>query len=544
MQLLDIQDKKKINEKLKKIESSIVKVEIENKIGYGFFYIVKDTDFSEIPVLITSSNTIDLDHLVKGTIIKISDNKSKKKQEIEIKDNTRRFTNKCFDITMIEVEKNDLFNFVNIDDEEIKDGKNIYIIDYQGDAGIPLSDEIIKSIENSKIKNTSSTEPASPENSILNNENYQILNTYKSNNINNMNTKTLIKYANDRFLKVIKKEIIYDFMNVKDKYPNSIFYKKIEIDGDEYEGELTEDNIREGYGWCKSADNYIYKGEYKNNKRNGYGILLRIDGEKEIKEYEGYWKDDQMHGKGEQNLHFGCFFIGEWDNGKRQKGEIITNSKGGFKKENKINYKCIIIIKIILGVIIFIIIIRYTDTRAFYKANTLDNGDKYEGKMSNGNFERHGLYTWNDGSKYNGKWKNGIRDGYGVLTYSNGDKYEGEWKNNKKEGYGTYIWAYGDKYRGNWKNDKKKGYGVFIYSNDDSYEGEWENDEKEGKGKYTYSSGGIYEGEWKNDKKEGHGVFTSSDGTKYEGKWKNGEKVRPPPPPQEDPPDKGGCTIF
>lgn len=38
----------------------------------------------------------------------------------------------------------------------------------------------------------------------------------------------------------------------------------------------------------------IYKGEWKNNKANGYGILTHHDGDI----YKGDWVDDRAHGKG------------------------------------------------------------------------------------------------------------------------------------------------------------------------------------------------------------------------------------------------------
>ena len=37
-----------------------------------------------------------------------------------------------------------------------------------------------------------------------------------------------------------------------------------------------------------------YEGEYKDDKRNGHGVLTYPDGE----QYEGEWKDDKMNGYG------------------------------------------------------------------------------------------------------------------------------------------------------------------------------------------------------------------------------------------------------
>ena len=56
----------------------------------------------------------------------------------------------------------------------------------------------------------------------------------------------------------------------------------------------------------------IYKGEYKNDKRNGYGIVLKIVDKEEKIEYEALWKDDQKYGKGKRFLPDGKIEIGEW----------------------------------------------------------------------------------------------------------------------------------------------------------------------------------------------------------------------------------------
>ena len=113
-------------DKINKLKSSLVKIEIGNKIGTGFFYLIGDEDF-KIPVLVTSNHIIDLDLLSKDKKLKIHLNNSKVKKEIKIKGNTKRFTNKCLDITMIEIEKFDLIKFLEYDDEEIKEEKNICI---------------------------------------------------------------------------------------------------------------------------------------------------------------------------------------------------------------------------------------------------------------------------------------------------------------------------------------------------------------------------------------------------------------------------------
>ena len=458
---------------------------------------------------------------------------------------------------MIEVEKKDLFKFLIYDSKDNKEGKNICIFQNQKGRSASFSVGKIEKIENFNIKYNSRIKHGCSESVIVNSDNFKILGVNRF-SIDNSNAGALIKFANDRFLKTIKKEIIYDFMNVKDIKPNSIFYKKIKLlNGDEYEGELTKDNIKEGYGWCKSADNYIYIGEYKNDKRNGYGTLLRIDGEYEIKEYEGYWKDDDVIGKDEHNIYKNRSIIKESVNNKKQRDgkikdrilEIKEKLKKDAKKMNEIDKKNCriidngIILRIIILILIIYIILR--DTSFLKDIHLINFCKEYHGTY-NKYFQKDGKGTciYSGNNKYVGEWKNGKMEGHGVLIYYNGDKYDGEWKNNMMD-HGIYIWADGDKYEGKfknylfeghgiftkvdgnkyigeWKNGLREGFGVFTFSNGDEYNGEFQNDKIEGYGIYIWSDGAKYDGEWKNDKMEGHGIFSYSNGDKYEGEFKNG----------------------
>ncbi len=47
-------------------------------------------------------------------------------------------------------------------------------------------------------------------------------------------------------------------------------------------------------------DGRRYEGDYKNNKRNGYGVMIYQDGGKysEGSRYEGNWVDDKRNGQG------------------------------------------------------------------------------------------------------------------------------------------------------------------------------------------------------------------------------------------------------
>ena len=56
----------------------------------------------------------------------------------------------------------------------------------------------------------------------------------------------------------------------------------------------------------------MYDGEWKNDKRDGKGIMIFANGGK----YEGEWKGDLMNGKGTYFFQNGDVFHGVWVYGK------------------------------------------------------------------------------------------------------------------------------------------------------------------------------------------------------------------------------------
>jgi hypothetical protein len=49
-----------------------------------------------------------------------------------------------------------------------------------------------------------------------------------------------------------------------------------------------------GKGVLCYANGYVYNGNMRNDKRNGFGVIVNIDDSK----YEGEWLDDMKHGSG------------------------------------------------------------------------------------------------------------------------------------------------------------------------------------------------------------------------------------------------------
>ncbi len=84
-------------------------------------------------------------------------------------------------------------------------------------------------------------------------------------------------------------------------------------DGSEYVGGLN--GLRkEGEGVLKFTEDtrhYVYRGNFVNGFRHGYGRLYRVRGRREHIIYDGEWKDDMRHGKGTSRAR-GYTYTGEW----------------------------------------------------------------------------------------------------------------------------------------------------------------------------------------------------------------------------------------
>lgn len=164
----------------------------------------------------------------------------------------------------------------------------------------------------------------------------------------------------------------------------------------------------EGKNWGTGT---VYKGEWQNNKKDGYGIQVWSNGNK----YEGDWA------KGFREGH-GVFWI-------KKDGKLRKQYAGNWKKGAKSG----------LGVYF------YTD------------GSRYEGNWAEGMRQSRGTLFFANGDVYVGDWNQDKQSGFGTLTRANQDVYEGEWLGGKREGAGIYYYKSKDKiYDGEWVNDIPK----------------------------------------------------------------------------------------
>lgn len=167
-----------------------------------------------------------------------------------------------------------------------------------------------------------------------------------------------------------------------------------------------EDGTIKGEKWTTSQQ---YTGDWKENKKHGYGIKIYDNKDK----YEGYWENDLRNGKGTYWLCIGKnkyrkLYSGDWKNNQKEGNGIY-----------------------------------------FYK-----DGSCYDGEWKNSKRDGKGLMIYANQDFYEGQWKEDLKDGYGVLEKKNGDKYYGHWKNGMKEGQGYYYYyTTGKVYLGEWHED-------------------------------------------------------------------------------------------
>jgi hypothetical protein len=76
--------------------------------------------------------------------------------------------------------------------------------------------------------------------------------------------------------------------------------------------------------------------------------------------------------------------------------------------------------------------------------------DRYEGHVSMGWAEGHGVLTKVEGGKYDGDWKHSVQEGSGRYDAPDGSFYEGQWRNGKPHGQGQYRRPDGKVFIGEW----------------------------------------------------------------------------------------------
>ena len=191
------------------IEKSICKIKCnDGGNGTGFFCIIPFPDkFHPLPVLMTNNHIITEDDIMKKNKIKFTVNDDKLSFEIIINYLRKVYTNKEYDVTIIEIKENDnidMNSFLEIDDQIFKDnindiykGKSIYLIGYPRGGKPKYAIGLIKDINenNYDIRHLCKSNPGSSGCPIINLNNNRVIGIHKgaASKGNNWNLGTLLK---------------------------------------------------------------------------------------------------------------------------------------------------------------------------------------------------------------------------------------------------------------------------------------------------------------------------------------------------------------
>lgn len=232
----------------------------------------------------------------------------------------------------------------------------------------------------------------------------------------------------------------------------------------------------------KKYDNGVYEGEgtLLTKKRNGHGVMKYTNGEI----YEGQWKDDKRHGKGElyrpkAYLSKAYSYTGTWVDDHLNLGTYVegdTTYNGEFK-DGKYNG-------------------HGTITKKLYNSSVYYS---YEGSFVAGNKHGQGTETCSEYT-YTGAFAQNMLHGKGKKVFSNKDYCDG-------------IFVNGRFSKGKMRKTEATG---------DVYEGSYESYAYNGHGKLTMTDGTVYTGNFKAGQLHGIITITKPDGTKIKEKYENG----------------------
>eukprot|EP00920_Eleutheroschizon_duboscqi_P028566 GHVT01069602.1.p1 GENE.GHVT01069602.1~~GHVT01069602.1.p1 ORF type:complete len:367 (-),score=22.28 GHVT01069602.1:394-1494(-) len=226
---------------------------------------------------------------------------------------------------------------------------------------------------------------------------------------------------------------------------------------------------------CRSLHTFTtgatYSGEWRGNKRDGYGRMTWPEGAT----YEGQWANTKANGCGQFSSEAGDVLTGEFKNNVAHGRGVLVDPDSGMTYAGQ----------------------WYDDAQDGYGVETWVNGSWYEGEFMAGMKAGYGTYHWPDGSSVRGMWRDNHISGYAEFSSPDGTQYRGAWGNSVMHGYGQRLTASGQIFQGLHENDTKIGFGVLIYPDGHRYEGFWKDGLQHGKGRHFTESGLSKLGDWR-----------------------------------------------
>ena len=293
---------------------------------------------------------------------------------------------------------------------------------------------------------------------------------YKSSKIlNNKNEKfrNIFKTSWEDFYIKDPTIILKEKINKIKKYPNGLIFKY------KNKNYNSSDIVQ-----CLKNVQSCYKGSVDiiNNKKNGIGELINIDGTQKI----GTFYNDEFCGWNILVNNNGIIYIGLFVNN-------ILNGKG----------------------------LCYNPS----------NGYMYKGDFKNFKKDGYGEEIF-DGYKYRGEFDEDKKNGKGEIILKNNDIYKGGFLNDKFNGDGKYIWYNKNKeYSGNFLENKMHGFGILKWGNGMYYKGFFNYGMKEGKAEFGYINKLKFFFDFKNDLPNSKGYIQDNNNNLFEVLYNQGKII-------------------
>ena len=276
---------------IEQIEKSICKIYCpEGEEGTGFFCYIKNKKNKKLPVFITNNHIIGHKLINQKQKLKITFNNDEKDADLILDaDKKNIYTNEFYDITIIELKKEEINNylFLEIDDKVYMEGSNkmfqkksVYTIQYPKILRASVSYGIINYIdEKNKIIHFCHTSKGSSGSPILNLENNKVVAIHSSSSVEG-------NYNIGIFLN----EPINDFLNIFDEAQFDII-KKMTVD------KKSIPKIKVDESPLKINPSAIIDDNKYNLNKNEIKITLEIQKDEVNKEiyFLGKIKDDKLN---------------------------------------------------------------------------------------------------------------------------------------------------------------------------------------------------------------------------------------------------------
>ena len=223
-------DLEEIGKAVNQMKKSICKIKIGEGSGTGFFCNIPLDNDNLITVLMTNNHVLEQKDIVPGKKIEISLLNEKINKEIYINEQRRAYTYKDYDVTIIEIKKNDNIDkdsFLDIDEDILKMEpeniikRSVYLLHYPHypiGKGVQISHGIICELKSNKytIKHYCDSNQGSSGGPLINSNNNKVIaihrgtpeNNNKQYNIGSFLKEPILKFREEILIKENEKNIL------------------------------------------------------------------------------------------------------------------------------------------------------------------------------------------------------------------------------------------------------------------------------------------------------------------------------------------------